>query len=248
MLYAKYGRIGVELLQSVFNDLGLRQDDASVQMVKDTMSLLGSDHPVQGYLRVARDLRSDAALVDTFLHKRDRSYSVEDCLDLVASAGLAFQGWFFKAPYYAHDLLGTPNAFHAAVNALPEARQWSVMERLNTLNACHFFMACRTERPSARYRIDFSSDQALDYVPTMRMRCGLSGAEIFRPDWRLTLNSAQLPFIQHVDGSRSIREIAASVAQDGNSPETRRPHLEKFGRKLFQSLWRLDFLAMALKV
>ena len=34
----------------------------------------------------------------------------------------------------------------------------------------------------------------------------------------------------------------------GNSPETRRPHLEKFGRKLFQSLWRLDFLAMALKV
>jgi hypothetical protein len=80
------------------------------------------------------------------------------------------------------------------------------------------------------------------------MRCGLSGAEIFRPDWRLTLNSAQLPFIQHVDGSRSIREIAASVAQDGNSPETRRPHLEKFGRKLFQSLWRLDFLAMALKV
>jgi SAM-dependent methyltransferase len=35
MHYAKYGRIGVELLESVFRDLGLRQDDSSVQLVKD---------------------------------------------------------------------------------------------------------------------------------------------------------------------------------------------------------------------
>jgi SAM-dependent methyltransferase len=32
-LYAKYGRVGVEMLQSVFRDMGLRQDDASVQTV-----------------------------------------------------------------------------------------------------------------------------------------------------------------------------------------------------------------------
>ena len=37
MLYAKYGRTGVELLQSVFRDLGLRQDDASLRMVKETI-------------------------------------------------------------------------------------------------------------------------------------------------------------------------------------------------------------------
>jgi hypothetical protein len=30
MLYAKYGRAGVERLQSVFRELGLRQDDAAV--------------------------------------------------------------------------------------------------------------------------------------------------------------------------------------------------------------------------
>ena len=102
------------------------------------------------------------------------------------------------------------------------------------------------DRPAARYAIDFSSADTLDYVPTMRMRCGLDGAEMFRPDWRMPLNSAQLPFIQQMDGRRSIREIAASVAQAGNSPESRTPHLEKFGRKLFQSLWRLDFLSMAL--
>jgi SAM-dependent methyltransferase len=73
MLYAKYGRIGVELLQSVFHDLGLGQDDASVQMVKETISSLAPDHPIQSYLKIARDLPSDAAVVDTFLHSRDRN-------------------------------------------------------------------------------------------------------------------------------------------------------------------------------
>lgn len=246
MLYAKYGRIGVELLQSVFRDLGLRQNDASLQMVKETIRALSPDHPVQSYLRIAPDLQFDAARIDTFLHGRDQSYTVEDCIDLVNSAGLRFQGWLLKAPYYAHDLLGAPNIFHPTVNALPEAKQWSVMERINTLNACHFFMACHADRRRESYEIDFSTANCLDYVPLFRMRCGILGAEIFRPDWRMTLNPAQLPFVRNIDDRRTIREIAASVARSGESLETSPTHLQEFGRKLFQSLWRLDFVSMAL--
>ncbi len=246
MLYAKYGRIGVELLQSVFDDLGLRQDDASVQLVKETIVSVSPDHPVKSYLKIARDLPSDAALVDTFLHSRDRSYTVDACIDLVAAAGLLFQGWLLKAPYYPHDWSGGENRFYPVVNALPDAKLWSVMERIQTLNACHFFMACRADRPAESYTIDFSSAASLDYVPMMRMRCGISGAEIFRPDWRMTLNPAQLPFVRKVDGRRTIRDIAVAVAQSVASRETDAAHLEEFGRKLFQSLWRLDFVAMAL--
>jgi SAM-dependent methyltransferase len=246
MLYAKYGRIGIELLQADFRDLGLGQNESSIALVRETLSLLSSDHPVQPYLRVARNLPSDAALVDTFLHGRERSYTVDDCIDLVTSAGLVFQGWFHKAPYYPHDLFAAPNAVYPAVNALPEPTLWSAMERLHTVNACHFFMACRPERPKQSYAIDFSTQDCLDYVPLMRMRCGLSDTEIFRPDWRVRLNSAQLPFVQHVDGHRTIREIAASVAQSGASQRGSLADVEKFARRLFQALWRLDFLAMAL--
>jgi SAM-dependent methyltransferase len=246
MLYARYGRIGVELLQSVFHDLGLGQDDASVRMVRETISSLAPDHPVQPYLKIARDLPFDAALVDTFLHSRERSYTVEDCLDLVASAGLAFQGWVLKAPYYAHDLSDSPSGFFSAVDALPETRLWSAMERIQTLNACHFFMACRRDRPKRNYTVDFSQSEALDYVPTMRMRCGLLGSELFRPDWRMTLNAAQLPFVLNVDGRRTIRDIVACVTQSGHSPQLGAADPEKIGTKLFQSLWRLDFLSMML--
>jgi SAM-dependent methyltransferase len=246
-LYAKYGRIGVEMLQSVFRDMGLRQDQASVEIVKKTISLLPPGHPLQSYLRIeGAELRYDGAVVDTFLHGRDRSYTVDDCIDLVTSAGLVFQGWFLNAPYYHHDLLEPANEFAPAVNALPERELWSVMERVHEFSGCHFFMACRPDRPKESYVIDFSTDDCLDYVPEMRMRCGLAGTEIFRPDWRMSLNSAQLPFVQNVDGRSTIREIAERVAQSGQSPGASPADLETFGRKLFQALWRLDFLAMVL--
>ena len=248
MLYARYGRIGVELLQSVFRDLGLRQDEESVRQVKQTLSLLPAEHPIQSYIRLAGpDLQFDAGLVDTFLHGRDRSYTVDDCIDLVTSAELAFQGWLLNSPYYPNFLFEPTSETYAAINALPETKIWSVMERLQTVNACHFFIACHPDRPKESYTIDFSTDDYLDYIPQMRMNCGLSGGELFQPGGRKSLNAGQLAFMQYVNGRRSIREISAFVGQSDQARGSTTADRERFGRQLFESLWRLDFLAMALK-
>jgi len=246
MLYARYGRIGVEILESVFRDLGLSQDAASVQLVKDAIAVLPADHPIVTYLKRAHDLLTDGALVDTFLHSRQRSYTVGECLDLVSAAGLTFQGWFHKTPYYPNDLLMPANGFTSILDRLPDAELWSVMERVQTSNATHFFIACRPERRREDYTIDFSSARSFDYVPLARTACLLSGDEILSPGAKLKLNPAQLPFVQHVDGRRTIREIAECVARQGDVAEESRAGLQQFGRNLFQSLWRLDFLAMAL--
>jgi hypothetical protein len=72
---------------------------------------LTADHPIQSYLKIAYDLRNDAALVYPFLHHRARNYTVDECVDLVASAGLAFQGWYHKTPYYPNDLFAPPSGF-----------------------------------------------------------------------------------------------------------------------------------------
>jgi SAM-dependent methyltransferase len=246
MLYGKHGRIGVELLESVFRDMGLRQDDASVQVVKDTIAALPEDHPVNSYVKRAGDLQDDAALVDTFLHGRARSYTVDECIDFVESAGLAFQGWYHKTPYYPQDLAGQPATYYPAVNALPDNKIWSVMERLQTMNGCHLFMACHPERPKHSYQIDFSIPAALDYVPVFRYRCGLSGSDIVWPGSRVGLNAVQLPFVQRVDGHRSIREIIRCVLAQHGASGTGTVELESFVRALFQTLWRVDFVAMAL--
>lgn len=115
------------------------------------------------------------------------------------------------------------------------------MERLHIFSGCYFFMACRPDRPKESYSVDFSSDDALDYVPKFRFRCGLAGSEIFRNDWRMNLSADQLPF---VDGRRTIREVAGCVGQSGASRQGGMVDVEEFTRNLFQSLWRLDFFAM----
>ena len=246
MLYARYGRLGVEQMQAVFREMGLRQDEESLRMVRQALDSLNSNHPARTYMAIADDLNFDAGLVDTFLHGRDRSFTVADCLELVESAGLVFQDWFIKTPYYPPTLVEPANEFYAAVNQLPERAMWSVMERTRNLNGCHFFLACRPERPQPGYRIDFSSADALDYVPIMRLRVGLNGQELFRHGWSIQLDPTHLAFAQNIDGERSIRDIAQRVARSGVLASADQAELEYVGLELFESLWRMDFVSIDL--
>ena len=244
MLYARFGRTGVEMMQSVFRDMGLRQNDTSVLMVKEALATLPSEHPVKSYMAIAPDLQFDAGLVDTFLHGRDRSFTVADCVELVRSAGLTFQDLFLKAPYYPPS--SPSNAFYHSVAALPVEKQWSIMERINFRNACHFFTACRADRPPESYQIDFSSGQALDYAPSLRYRCTLNGDQISRPGWSTRLDPTQQACAELMDGQRSIRDISAAVKSRGAAPVQTTEQSEAFAMALFQSLWRLDFIAISL--
>ena len=163
-----------------------------------------------------------------------------DILDLVASAGLVFQEWFLKTPYEP----SSGDGFHAAVAALPEEKRWSVMERINTRNACHFFTACHADRPRERYVIDSASEEALDYVPSLRYRCGLNGSQLSRPGWTTGLDPVQAALLQQMDGRRTIREIMVAASQRGELPPLSQAELDQLGKSVFQLLWRADFLAI----
>jgi SAM-dependent methyltransferase len=243
MLYARYGRIGVEMLQGVFRDLQLAQDEPSLSVVKAGISALPQDHPLRSYLAVAPDLQFDAGLVDTFLHGRDRSYTVADCLDLVNGAGLVFQDWFLKSSY--EPVVVSSDPFLTAIAALPEQERWAAMERINHRNACHFFTACRPERAAETYRVGTTSDRWLDAVPTFRYRCGLVGETIKRPGWSVTLSPDQLAIMRHVDGQRSTREILAMDTSASADASTRLER-ERFAESLFKMLVNRDFLTLAL--
>jgi SAM-dependent methyltransferase len=243
MLYAHYGRIGVEMLQGVFRELGLVQDEPSLAVVKAAIAALPQDHPLRSYMGMAPDLGFNAGLVDTFLHGRDRSYTVADCLDLVSSAGLVFQDWFMKSSYEPSPAGDDP--FLTAVAALPNAQRWSVMERINHRNGCHFFMACRPERAAETYRVGTTSDRWLDSVPLFRYRCGLVGETIKRPGWSVTLSPDQLAIMRYVDGQRSTREILAMDTSASADASTRLER-ERFAESLFKMLVNRDFLTLAL--
>ena len=244
MLYAHYGRAGVESMQSVFRELNLRQDEASLNIVKEAIAQLPAGHPLHTYFTVAPDLQYDAGLVDTFLHGRDRSFTVENCLDLVASAGLVFHDWFFKSLY---EPPAKGDAFHAAVAALPNRSRWSVMERINTSNACHFFTACRPDRPVETYRVDTTTTAMLDTIPMFRYRCGIDGDTVFRHDWQIRLSPAHAALVRLINGQRSIREILATSQPDPAFKAQNPGQFVNLARAIFRDLVNLDFLVLAIR-
>ena len=107
-------------------------------------------------------------------------------------------------------------------------------------------MPCRADRPRGTYAIDFAAPGALDFVPSFRHRCGLSGNELSRHNWTTTLDAAQGVLAGQVDGRRTIREIITAASQRGALPQGSQADHEQFAKTFFQSLWRLDFVAMGL--
>jgi SAM-dependent methyltransferase len=245
MLYAHYGRIGVELMQAVFREIGLKQAASDLFAVKEAVALLPDAHPLRSYLSNAPDLQFDAGLVDTFLHGRDRSYTVDDCLDLVDSAGLVFQGWFLKSPY--EPPLPPGGEFYSAVGVLPDRQRWGVMERINTNNACHFFVACRADRPLDSYAMDLDSSLGLDLVPCFRHRCGLDGSFVYRSDWGFVLSGCQKIWVSLIDGRRSILEIVTQSALADVCAGIGVSQLTGNALIFFRSLVNRDFIALGIR-
>ena len=244
MLYATYGRLGVQMMQSAFRDLGLTQDEPSIALVRDAIAHIEPGHPLETYLDIAFDLGDDAGLVDTFLHGRERTFTIDECRELVSSAGLVFQDLFLKAPYYPPR--NTTSAFLASVAGLPDEQQWSIMERLNPRNACHYFLACRTERPVNSYAIDFSSNRANDYAPSLRLACRLEHQTIYRFNWQLHLDPVQAALVSRADGHTAISQVVQSVLTDAAFPHLDDAQLAAVAVDTFQMLWQLDFMAMGI--
>jgi SAM-dependent methyltransferase len=245
MVYAKYGRVGVEMLQEVFREMGLDQSDASITMVKEALRELPQDHPVRSYLPLAPDLEFDAGLVDTFLHERERSFTVDGCRKLVSSAGLVFQDLYFKAPY--HPPTSPQSAFLSSIARLPAEKQWSIMEKINIQNACHFFMACRPERTLSSYKINFVSDDTLSYVPAFRYRCAVDGDEIVRHNWRTKLTADQLSVIRKINGQCAVSEIIDSIRRECQQFGVADGNLEAEVRAILEIFWKWDFLEFSIR-
>jgi SAM-dependent methyltransferase len=245
MLYAKYGRTGIYMMQEIFRRLELGQDESDVETVKSALRMLPADHFARTYIRTSTDLITDTGIVDTFLHKRDRAYTVEDCLSLVEDCGLDFQGWLNNGLYYPDGLIHPESPVFEKLMQLPDQTIWATMELFYGKIFRHIFIACRRDRPKHTYRFDFEGPAFWDYVPVRwisKLNKGDPGNNelptIERPPMRpMPLQGPQIHFFNQINGQNTVRQAMerAGISAD---PKT----LEIFTRNFIKSLWRLGFI------
>jgi len=244
MLYGKYGRAGIYMVQELFRVLGLQQTPEDLAVVKTALGALPQDHPVRRGFAVRNDLDFDAGIVDTFLHPRDRAFTVADCFELLDAAGLVLQGWHNRQAYDPASRITQP-ALRERVGRLPEREALRALELIDGRIATHSFYACRRERDASQYRIDFAGTGFLGMVPVARPNWArhaagdmvlLQPADTNVPAIELRERRAAVAAL--IDGRRTVRACFFDAGSTLEAPD----FVATFCRELFRQLWLASYI------
>ncbi len=247
MIYGQHFRTGVYLMQDAFRRLGLAQDAEGIAFARRALTHLPSRHYVHSYVNNVEELQHDAAFVDTFLHPRDRAYTVPQLLDFVERNELCFQTWVDNRYYHPEGVFPSEaQELIDRISTLPEREQWTLVESLTVAIGTHIFVACRPERAKSLWRIDFSESGWDKLVPHFSPGLQSKRADappeqpgFVRNDWFFDLGPHESLLMRNVNGARSIREILAQPALSIHEKGAR----DAFGREFFRQMWRLGHLA-----
>jgi SAM-dependent methyltransferase len=158
MVYARYGRAGVYLIQEYCRRLGVGPD--GLEDLVATLREIPPGHPLRPLLR-SPDFAADSALADVLCNPRDRAYKVPELLELIRAAGLRFGRWERQAPYLPDcgAITETPHA--ARIAALAPEEQYAAMELFRGTMARHTAIAFA----GGAAALDFGDPAAAGWVP-----------------------------------------------------------------------------------
>jgi SAM-dependent methyltransferase len=215
MVYVRYGRAGVYLLQEYCRRLGVSPSPGELADLVATLRELPLGHPLSRLLRESRDFADDDALADALCNPRDRAYSVPELLELVDGAGLRFGRWERQAPYLPDcgSISETPHAPRLA--ALPAPEQHALVELFRGTMTRHTAIAF--DAGDATSGVVAFGDAAIPVrVPTAiaveeRLPPGAAAALINRAhtdtDLVLFVDRAELDVFRAIDGATPIAQL-----------------------------------------
>jgi SAM-dependent methyltransferase len=244
MVYARYGRTGIYMMQEYCRQLGIGSSDGELADLADALKHLPDDHPMSWMLHRFRDFTQPGALADALLHPQDRAYTVPEVHAWLDRCGMTFGRWLEQAPYLPQcgAIAQTPHA--ARLRALPEAEQHAAVELFRGAITHHEFVAYRDDRGLPAQPVRFSSEAWRSCIPvrlpwTKRIRERLpagSAAVLLNPahkhtDLVLAIDATEDSLLSQIDGTRSLGDIAGK--RPGSNAAQR-------ALQFFRKLWEYD--------
>ena len=206
MVYGATGRTGIYMLQEVFRRLQLDQSEESVGVVRQVLANLPNSHMVKSYVSSAGELRHDAAIVDTFLHRQDRAFTVPQLLEWIEGAGLQFQAWNQNQYYYPDALVKEPAL--SLVRRLSEPEQWACVENLLCVAGTHGLVVRQAKTAVA---VDLDAPDWMSWRPRLVPAASLTreGSAVLLEveNVRFALSPAEQGLVQGINGRATIGEI-----------------------------------------
>jgi SAM-dependent methyltransferase len=251
MVYAPYGRVGINIMQDYCRLLGIGVGDADLRDLGQTVQALPIDHPIAAVVKRAKDFAQPDALADALLNPQDRAYSVPQIYDWLELCGLKFGRWHEQAAYLPQCGAIEDAPHRARLTGLPLAAQYAAIELLRGTMDRHSFVAYRDDSEREAQPITFDGDAWPSFVPvrlpwtlTVKDRAPRGVAAVLinpshaYPDLALFIDAVQERLLTAIDGERSIAEIlhgAGGTIGDGQ------------GHQFFRRLWEHDLIVFDAK-
>lgn len=245
MVYARYGRAGIYMMQDYCRLLGIGDSDKDLRCLAAALKLLPGDHAIAGALRRAKDFQQPEAMADALLHPRDRAYTVPELYDWLEQSGMSFGRWTEQAPYLAQCGMVAKSPHAALIASLPLRVQYAAVELFRGTMVSHSFIAYRDDRHGQSQPITFAGDKWRGYVPIalpwtvcVRERTMPGSVAVLInhahtcTDLICTVDSFEDRLLGAIGGNRTLAEIIDSVNGDGS-----RDHE---ARNFFERLWHYD--------
>ena len=216
MVYAPYGRSGVYPLQEAFGALLQGEPKDRLRAARAIVARLPEGHPFKRNEGLVDHEQGDAAFYDLLLHSQDRPYTIRELHETLAAAGLAVTG---SPQAYAYD----PRPYlpdSGLLYGLDDLTRMEVAEKLRGTIKSHVVYAAPAGRAEGRV-----ATPAPDRVPHFKGGNAARMAEAAARKGVLPLNlggeRAEVPvsgavvsLLRHVDGRRTLAEIAARERLD----------------------------------
>jgi SAM-dependent methyltransferase len=218
MVYGKYMRAGVYMLQEAFKLMKCKQKKEDIELVKSLLQSIPNWHSINAYTRGGiEDLEYDSGIVDTFLHPQDRAYTVPEVMELADSAGLVFWDWIDRLHYSdVFNILAKDTLLNERYLSASEVERWALIEILYQSRGVHRFLLSNPTRRDTIQQIIFTKDNFSTIVPSIRHGLRVSqgedkvigqSAKLIREGHEVELNISEALIAQLVNGTRTIEDI-----------------------------------------
>lgn len=226
MVYARYGRTGVYMIQEYCRRLGIGTTPQELEDLVETLREMPLGHPLRPLLGGSKEFANSDALADALLNPRDCSYTVPEVFDLLDESELNFGRWQRQAPYLPSCGLMATVPHSELVSGLGKRGQYAAVELFRGTMTRHSFLAYRES--DFEQLVRFSDPQAAGYVPIRphtvvsvedRLPPGASAALLNRAhefnDLVMFVDDAEKRVFDAIDGERSLGSLAGGDLELG---------------------------------
>jgi SAM-dependent methyltransferase len=151
MLYGKYGRKGINMLQKAIrlsfsgNETTEKDMEERIGFANQVVKDIPGWHPFKTR-KLGREIQEgkDAGIVDLLLHARDLPFDVTSVYSMCERSGLQFHRWLFPIIYNPATYIREPSAL-GKIQKLSQQKQNEVAELVHGKISKHSFFAVRPE-------------------------------------------------------------------------------------------------------